>query len=177
MWKDEDGNYLFFGNILTCVSNSFSHTQLRAQIMALREPTEKKEKANGDRQEDKNNDDSGSYTATSDGEEIEEDTKLSLADFNGPKLLTFDGDQTLYSDGTNFESNPRLANYLYKLIKHGVNIAVVTAAGYEYNIEKYEYRLSGLLNYFKNKGLSKEECDRFYLFGGECNYLMKVNKL
>lgn len=95
-------------------------------------------------------------------------------EFNGPKLITFDGDQTLYSDGANFESNPRLATYLYRFLKEGVNIAVVTAAGYEYNVDKYEFRLSGLLAHFKHKGLTPEECDRFYLFGGECNFLMKV---
>jgi IMP and pyridine-specific 5'-nucleotidase len=53
---------------------------------------------------------------------------------------------------------------------------VVTAAGYEYNVEKYEFRLSGLLNYFKSKSLTEEECQRFYLFGGECNYLMVLGK-
>lgn len=93
---------------------------------------------------------------------------------NGPRLMTFDGDQTLYSDGANFDSNPSLANYLYKLLRHGVCVAVVTAAGYEYNVEKYEYRLSGLLRYFKDRGLTKDECERFYLFGGECNYLLKL---
>lgn len=86
-------------------------------------------------------------------------------DFNGPKLMTFDGDQTLYSDGANFSNNPRLAFYLYQLLRHGVCVAVVTAAGYEYNVEKYEYRLSGLLQFFQERGLSKEECERFYLFG------------
>lgn len=53
---------------------------------------------------------------------------------NGPRLISFDGDQTLYSDGENFERNPRLANYLYQLLRHGVAVAVVTAAGYEYNV-------------------------------------------
>jgi IMP and pyridine-specific 5'-nucleotidase len=53
-------------------------------------------------------------------------------------------------------------------------VAVVTAAGYEYDVEKYEFRLSGLLNYFKSKKLSDEECHRFYLFGGECNYLLRL---
>jgi IMP and pyridine-specific 5'-nucleotidase len=90
----------------------------------------------------------------------------SSSDFNGPRLITFDGDQTLYSDGANFDSNPRLATYLYLLLKHHCNIAVVTAAGYEYNVEKYEYRLSGLLQFFKARGLTEEECERFYLFGG-----------
>jgi hypothetical protein len=98
-------------------------------------------------------------------------------EFNGPKMITFDGDQTLYSDGSNFDSNPRLASYLWQLLKHGVIVAVVTAAGYEYNVEKYEFRLSGLLNYFKSKKLTAEECERFVLFGGECNYLLHVSLL
>lgn len=68
-----------------------------------------------------------------------------------------------------------LAHYLYQLLRHGVNVAVVTAAGYEYNVDKYEYRLSGLLHYFKQNGLTAEECDRFFLFGGECNYLLKLS--
>lgn len=94
--------------------------------------------------------------------------------FMGPSLITFDGDQTLYSDGANFESNPVLANYLYLLLTHGVTVAVVTAAGYEYQAEKYELRLSGLLRYFEENGLAAEDCDRFYLMGGECNYLLKL---
>jgi hypothetical protein len=98
-------------------------------------------------------------------------------EFNGPKMITFDGDQTLYSDGSNFDSNPALASYLCQLLKHGVIVAIVTAAGYEYNVEKYEFRLSGLLNYFKAKQLTPEECERFLLFGGECNYLLHVSLL
>ncbi len=94
--------------------------------------------------------------------------------FKGPKMITFDGDQTLYSDGANFEGNPQLANYLYLLLRHGVTLAVVTAAGYEYQTERYEMRLSGLLAYFKAKNLPPDDCERFYLFGGECNFLLKV---
>jgi hypothetical protein len=96
--------------------------------------------------------------------------------FKGPKMITFDGDQTLYSDGANFEANPELANYLYLLLRNGVTIAVVTAAGYEYATEKYELRLSGLLAYFKQKKLPSTDCERFYLFGGECNYLLVVSR-
>lgn len=94
--------------------------------------------------------------------------------FRGPKFISFDGDQTLYSDGANFESNLELAYYLYLLLKNGVTVAVVTAAGYEYKTEKYEYRLSGLLSYFQQMGLTEQECERFYLFGGECNYLIQL---
>lgn len=95
--------------------------------------------------------------------------------FNGPQLITFDGDQTLYSDGANFESNPRLAHYLYVLLQRGVTLAVVTAAGYEYQVKKYEIRLSGLLRYFWEYGLTPEQASRFYLFGGECNYLLRLS--
>lgn len=97
-----------------------------------------------------------------------------LNPFAGPKMITFDGDQTLYSDGANFEQNPQLANYIYLLLRHGVNIAVVTAAGYEYDVERYETRLSGLLAYFEEKKLPAEDCKKFYLFGGECNYLLSL---
>ena len=103
-----------------------------------------------------------------------EEALLKGGSFLGPKLLCFDGDQTLYSDGANFEQSPKLAKYLYLLLKHGATIAVVTAAGYEYASEKYELRLSGLLAYFKERGLEEEQRSRFYIFGGECNYLLRL---
>ncbi|KAL7544753.1 hypothetical protein ACHAWF_008111, partial [Thalassiosira exigua] len=92
----------------------------------------------------------------------------------GPRLICFDGDQTLYSDGSNFEGNPKLAKYLYLLLRYGVTVAVVTAAGYEYQASKYELRLSGLLDYFKDRGLGTDDLERFYIFGGECNYLLRL---
>ena len=94
--------------------------------------------------------------------------------FNGPKLISFDGDQTLYSDGSNFDDNPELASYMELLLKHGTIVAVVTAAGYDYKVEKYEFRISGLLQYFAKQKLAEDECERFYLFGGECNYLLQL---
>ena len=111
----------------------------------------------------------------SDSLAIEENLTLTSHPLPGPKLLCFDGDQTLYSDGANFDKNQKLAKYLYLLLKHGVTIAVVTAAGYEYQTMKYELRLSGLLTYFKEKGLEVDDLERFYIFGGECNYLMRVS--
>jgi IMP and pyridine-specific 5'-nucleotidase len=111
-----------------------------------------------------------------DEENGDDDLELALkgGQLNGPRLISFDGDQTLYSDGANFEENPKLANYLYLLLRHGVFVAVVTAAGYGYVPEKYEFRLSGLLKYFAKRGLTPEECEHFYLFGGECNYLLRL---
>lgn len=112
----------------------------------------------------------------SDSLAIEENLTQTSHPLPGPKLLCFDGDQTLYSDGANFEKDQKLAKYLYLLLKHGVTIAVVTAAGYEYQTNKYELRLSGLLAYFKEKGLEVDDLERFYIFGGECNYLMRLGK-
>jgi hypothetical protein len=114
---------------------------------------------------------------TSSSSSNDDSSSMSNTSFRGPTMITFDGDQTLYRDGANFEGNPQLANYLYLLLRHGVTLAVVTAAGYEYNTEKYEMRLSGLLSYFKCKKLPEKDCERFYLFGGECNFLLKVSKI
>lgn len=159
---------------VTISFNELRHILNLAQIMAMRRPDCKKqlsaeEFANSDRELCVEEDVGETGSDDSDIPETFE------GPFNGPKLITFDGDQTLYTDGANFESNPRLANYLYLLLKCGVAVAVVTAAGYEYMIEKYEFRLSGLLAFFKEKGLTEEECERFYLFGGECNYLLHVS--
>ena len=156
--------------------NECRHILNMAQIMALREPLLPRESSDELAISAADDDDDDFLGGTDDEalKSLAKDGDSSEVEFNGPKLITFDGDQTLYSDGSNFESNHRLANYLYRLLKHGVNIAVVTAAGYEYNVEKYEFRLSGLLAYFKSKGLTEEECNRFYLFGGECNFLLKV---
>lgn len=43
-------------------------------------------------------------------------------------------------------------------------------------MEKYSFRLTGLIDFFREKGLNKEECGRFYMFGGECNYLMRLSE-
>lgn len=58
-------------------------------------------------------------------EDSSNDLEMEPGQLNGPKMITFDGDQTLYSDGSNFDSNPRLANYLYELLRHGVNVSIL----------------------------------------------------
>jgi IMP and pyridine-specific 5'-nucleotidase len=148
--------------------NEIRHILNLAQVIAMRSPLDM-----GDAQTKSLAHSSSNLACDDDDTDIKEES-LEPGQLNGPKMITFDGDQTLYSDGSNFDSNPRLANYLYLLLRHGVSVAVVTAAGYEYNAEKYEFRLSGLLDYFKAKKLTAEECERFYLFGGECNYLFHV---
>lgn len=89
------------------------------------------------------------------------------------QLITFDGDQTLYSDGGNFEDNEDLASSIISLLCHGVKVAVVTAAGYGLDGSKYARRLRGLLDRFVTEGLSPAQVQNFFVFGGECNYLLR----
>lgn len=93
----------------------------------------------------------------------------------GTKLsfISFDGDQTLYSDGGNFEEKEELSFEIISLIRSGVIVAVVTAAGYGLDGSKYEVRLRGLLRRFVSAGLTAEQVQRFYVVGGECNYLLQ----
>jgi IMP and pyridine-specific 5'-nucleotidase len=92
---------------------------------------------------------------------------------NTLKLISFDGDQTLYSDGGNFEKNENLAGSIRALLKAGVKVALITAAGYGLDGSKYAVRLTVLLNSFLSSNLTSEEISRFYVFGGECNYLLQ----
>lgn len=90
------------------------------------------------------------------------------------KLITFDGDQTLYNDGGNFDAaNDELALAIIRLLCHGVKVAVVTAAGYGWVGEKYEMRLKGLLTRFIEEKMTKENVENFFVFGGESNYLFQ----
>jgi IMP and pyridine-specific 5'-nucleotidase len=155
--------------------NEIRHILNLAQIMALREDDDNQNEENVMQSESEQKlegilEDGGIDPSSSSSPTA----TAAPSQLNGPRLISFDGDQTLYSDGSNFEGNPELANYMYLLLRHGVFVAVVTAAGYEYQSEKYEFRLSGLLKYFSKRGLTPAECERFYLFGGECNYLLRL---
>lgn len=82
------------------------------------------------------------------------------------RLLTFDGDCTLYSDGKAM-NDPKLARNIVLLLKRGITCALVTAAGYGLNAAKYEHRVQMLLDLLEEHGLSAEERGRFYVLGGE----------
>lgn len=90
------------------------------------------------------------------------------------QLITFDGDETLYPDRQCFR-NEQTAKYLTLLLRRGIYVAVVTAAGYGYQSEKYEERLVGLLDYWRKNKEPVERMSRFFLFGGESNYLLTCN--
>ncbi|VWU52382.1 IMP-specific 5'-nucleotidase, putative, partial [Hepatocystis sp. ex Piliocolobus tephrosceles] len=97
---------------------------------------------------------------------------LSLED--GLDLLTFDADETLYPDGSNFHDEI-LASYISSLLKK-MKIAIVTAASYNKNADKYEKRLENLLQYFLKHNIKDDSYTNFYVMGGESNYLFKCNK-
>ncbi|KAI8865772.1 IMP-specific 5-nucleotidase, partial [Ramicandelaber brevisporus] len=89
------------------------------------------------------------------------------------RLITFDGDMTLYEDGADFDKDNALVQQLIALLEHDLHVAIVTAAAYGDNAALYERRLSGLLHGFRAHGLSGERAKRFYVMGGECNYLLQ----
>jgi IMP and pyridine-specific 5'-nucleotidase len=88
-------------------------------------------------------------------------------------LITFDGDQTLYEDGESFKEQEELSSGIAQLLIHNVRVCVVTAAGYGLDASQYERRLQGLLDSFIHYGLSSEQIERFFVCGGECNYLFQ----
>ena len=49
------------------------------------------------------------------------------------------------------------------------------AAGYGYECKRYEKRLTGLLAYFEACQLPADVVSRFWVLGGECNYLFKCD--
>jgi len=63
----------------------------------------------------------------------------------GPKLITFDGDQTLYENGMNFECGSALVDDIIQLLQCGLYVAIVTAAAYSDDVSRYESRIQGLL--------------------------------
>lgn len=89
------------------------------------------------------------------------------------RFISFDGDQTLYEDGGNFEHDSALSIAIRTLLKTGVNVALITAAGYGHEGPRYETRLQGLLAGFQEHSLSDEALNRFFVVGGECNYYLR----
>jgi IMP and pyridine-specific 5'-nucleotidase len=70
---------------------------------------------------------------------------ISLVKDSGVELVTFDGDVTLYDDGTSFRADNPALPCLLRLLKRGVKVGIVTAAGYT-DASKYYGRLQGLLD-------------------------------
>ncbi|KAG0626727.1 hypothetical protein M758_2G146800 [Ceratodon purpureus] len=90
-------------------------------------------------------------------------------------LITFDADGTIYADGHHIEGDNKMIAHIIKLMQQGVQVAIVTAAGYPGNAAKFEDRLAGLLEAFKRFRLPPAITRLFHVMGGECNYLLRVN--
>jgi IMP and pyridine-specific 5'-nucleotidase len=92
------------------------------------------------------------------------------------KLITFDGDVTLYPDGSILESNNPVIPYLIDLLSQDIHIGIVTAAGYPNKHGKeYTRRLSGLLDTIAKSHLTCQQKENLAILGGECNYLFRYN--
>ncbi|GME76276.1 unnamed protein product [Ambrosiozyma monospora] len=89
------------------------------------------------------------------------------------QLVTFDGDITLYDDGTNLDPDSPLLPYLLQLLEKGLYIGIVTAAGYK-EPEKYYGRLAGLIDGIKTSTeLTDAQRENLLVMGGEANYLYR----
>ena len=82
---------------------------------------------------------------------------------------------TLYADGKDFARDSQLVGLLMGLLERHIHVAIVTAAGYPGNVQRYEQRLSGLLDGFRSSHLPAACLENFYVLGGECNYLFKYD--
>lgn len=86
------------------------------------------------------------------------------------ELVTFDGDVTLYDDGSVLTADNPCISRLLRLLHTGTKIGLVTAAGY-LEAEKYYARLYGLLNAIAESDPSHELDGKLVVMGGESNFL------
>ncbi|KAK1928815.1 IMP-specific 5'-nucleotidase 1 [Phytophthora citrophthora] len=88
------------------------------------------------------------------------------------KLVTFDADDTIYEDGGTISKSSRMVQIIVELLRRGIVVSLVTAAGYPGNPGRYEERLRGILDALQD--VTMEERARFLVMGGECNYLFET---
>ena len=95
---------------------------------------------------------------------------MSLVRDSRLELMTFDGDVTLYDDGESLsDDNPCIPRIL-DLMRKGIRIGIVTAAGYT-EAEKYYERLHGLLDAIAASDSSHKFEHQLVVMGGESNFL------
>ena len=92
------------------------------------------------------------------------------------KLVTFDADGTIYQDGHHIEQDNTMIAEITTLMEAGCHIAIVTAAGYPGETVRFEERVRGLLDHFRDIHMPREVLSRFHIMGGECNYLLNVDE-
>ena len=89
------------------------------------------------------------------------------------RLVTFDGDVTLYEDGGSLVVKNPVIPLIIKLLKNNIFVGIVTAAGYD-EAKIYEKRLDGLVKTIKQcADLTLEQKKNLTIMGGESNYLFR----
>jgi IMP and pyridine-specific 5'-nucleotidase len=101
---------------------------------------------------------------------------MGLVRGNKIRLVTFDGDVTLYDDGCCLtEENPVIARIL-RLLRQGKKVGIVTAAGYT-DAMKYYGRLKGLLeSVSQDDKLTADQKNGLIVMGGESNFLFQFDQ-
>jgi IMP and pyridine-specific 5'-nucleotidase len=101
---------------------------------------------------------------------------VAAAATGGLRLVTLDADDTIYSDGGSLDPSSPMISLITRLLVRGVNVALVTAASYPGQPERFEARLAGLLSalaFAIECGAPAEPLlTRFKVMGGQCNVLL-----
>ncbi len=91
------------------------------------------------------------------------------------RLVTFDGDVTLYDDGESLLGSNSVIPRILRLLKSGTKVGIVTAAGYT-DASKYYERLHGLLDAVASAVHHGNLIDpELIVLGGESNYLFEFD--
>ncbi|OLL26576.1 IMP-specific 5'-nucleotidase 1 [Neolecta irregularis DAH-3] len=88
---------------------------------------------------------------------------------DGVKLVTFDGDLTLYEDGFDLLPDSPIVERLVALLRLDIHVAILTAAGYsEKSGIRYKKRLQGLFDALSNEncGLTDDQKHNLHVLGG-----------
>ncbi|SCU83312.1 LAFA_0D02872g1_1 [Lachancea sp. 'fantastica'] len=100
---------------------------------------------------------------------------LQMRQYHDAKLVTFDGDVTLYEDGGSLTERSKVVPYLLDLLRQGVYVGIVTAAGYD-EAQKYMERLFGFMSALEtDTTISDQLKENVAVLGGESNYLFRYN--
>lgn len=99
---------------------------------------------------------------------------LGLVRSSDVKLVTFDGDVTLYDDGACLTSDNPVISRILRLLGQDRKVGIVTAAGYT-DAPKYYERLHGLLDAIHASSLSVEQKEGLIVMGGESNFLFRFD--
>lgn len=94
------------------------------------------------------------------------------------KLITFDGDVTLYNDGASLTVDSPIVYKLVELLKLDLFVGVVTAAGYpgQSGADQYYERLRGLIDVLRSSTeLTDSQKANLLVMGGESNYLFRYD--